>query len=397
MSGNNEAPQSMAQKQMKIAMVVAAYFAISISLVFVNKILMDKKTSMDAPLFMTWFQCVITVLICWILGEIGQTAAPGSFFKQFPKFAYKTDTAWKLLPLTLIFVSMITFNNLCLKYVEVSFYNVARSLTIVFNVILTWFMLGQKTSGNTLIMLGVVVLGFFVGSEGEVNFSMIGTIFGVTSSVFVSLNSIMTKKGMDLVDRNEWALSGYNNMNACLIFLPIILLSNEPAIIMANWHLLVSGRYWFLMTVGGVFGFMIGIVTILQIKVTSPLTHNISGTAKACVQTVLALIIWQNPTNFTNMLGVFLVLGGSMGYSYVRTQEMQAADQQKKLMSAKTGGGGAEAGIAVVNAGGKDAHAHASPSEASIATTSSVEGSSSGSEAAVRIPIVAGSGVVTQR
>ena len=34
--------------------------------------------------------------------------------------------------------------------------------------------------------------------------------------------------------------------------------------------------------------FGIGYVTGLQIKVTSPLTHNISGTAKAAAQTVLA-------------------------------------------------------------------------------------------------------------
>lgn len=32
---------------------------------------------------------------------------------------------------------MITFNNLCLKNVKVSFYLVARSLTIVFNVVLS--------------------------------------------------------------------------------------------------------------------------------------------------------------------------------------------------------------------------------------------------------------------
>lgn len=36
---------------------------------------------------------------------------------------------------------MVTFNNLCLKYVEVSFYNVARSLTIVFNVGLSFTIL----------------------------------------------------------------------------------------------------------------------------------------------------------------------------------------------------------------------------------------------------------------
>lgn len=41
----------------------------------------------------------------------------------------------QVLPLSVVFVGMITFNNLCLKYLGVSFYNVGRSLTTVFNVV----------------------------------------------------------------------------------------------------------------------------------------------------------------------------------------------------------------------------------------------------------------------
>ena len=44
-------------------------------------------------------------------------------------------TFLQVLPLSIVFVGMITFNNLCLKYLGVSFYNVGRSLTTVFNVV----------------------------------------------------------------------------------------------------------------------------------------------------------------------------------------------------------------------------------------------------------------------
>lgn len=43
----------------------------------------------------------------------------------------------QVLPLSFVFVMMITFNNLCLKYVDVSFYYIGRSLTTVFNVVST--------------------------------------------------------------------------------------------------------------------------------------------------------------------------------------------------------------------------------------------------------------------
>lgn len=42
--------------------------------------------------------------------------------------------------------------------------------------------------------------------------------------------------------------------------------------------------FWTCMVLAGFMGFAIGLVTVMQVKATSPLTHNISGTAKAAVQ-----------------------------------------------------------------------------------------------------------------
>lgn len=66
-------------------------------------------------------------------------------------------------------------------------------------------------------------------------------------------------------------------------------------------------------------------------QVTSPLTHNISGTAKACVQTVLATY-WFNDTKsvlwwFSN----WVVLGGSAAYARARQQEMEQQQRTEKL------------------------------------------------------------------
>jgi drug/metabolite transporter (DMT)-like permease len=51
---------------------------------------------------------------------------------------------------------------------QVSFYNVARSLTIVFNVILSFMILRSTVSSRTLLCLFLVFIGFYVGSDGEV-------------------------------------------------------------------------------------------------------------------------------------------------------------------------------------------------------------------------------------
>ena len=220
---------------------------------------------------------------------------------------------------------MITFNNLCLKWVQVSFYNVARSLTIVFNVIFSALMLGSTSSQQTMACLGVVILGFFLGSSGELDFSMKGTVAGIASSLFVSLNSIYTKKVLPAVDNDHWKLTYYNNINACILFIPLMLIFEHNPISAAFGQQFLNGVFWSAMLVAGFFGFAIGIVTVLQIKATSPLTHNISGTAKAAVQSMLAFYIWGNKATFMGVLGIFTVLGGSLLYTFVKMEENRSS------------------------------------------------------------------------
>lgn len=51
---------------------------------------------------------------------------------------------------------------------------------------------------------------------------LIGTVSGVISSVFVSLNSIYTSKLLSAVDNDKSKLLYYNNFNAAILFIPLI-------------------------------------------------------------------------------------------------------------------------------------------------------------------------------
>jgi len=255
------------------------------------------------------------------LGEVNLASKTSfSFFTQFPRASYRMSTAARIFPLSVVFVGMITFNNLCLKHVEVSFYNVARSLTIVFNVIFSWLLLGIPTCKKTVGCLFIVIWGFFIGAQGEMHFSLVGTACGILSSLFVSLNSIFTKKVLPIVDDNHWRLTFYNNVNACMIVAPLVYLFEGEYVLEHVMHL-NSPMYWSAMTVAGFFGFAIGIVTVMQIKATSPLSHNFSGTAKASVQSMLAFYLWGNEPTMKGVIGIFTVLGGSLLYTYVKMNE----------------------------------------------------------------------------
>merc|ERR1712226_339365 len=285
-------------------------------------------------LFITWYQCAVTAAACYAVASIPMVAPNNLSVGQLQ---ISPSVLRKVLPLSVVFVAMITFNNLCLKYVGVYFYYISRSLTTVFNVIMSYLILGQKTSVKAIACCGIIILGFYLGVDEEGNagsLSIMGTIFGVLASLTVSLNSIYTKRVLPAVDDNVRLLVFYNNINAMILFVPLIVVFGEiPEIY--SYPDLFSISFFLLMTAGGLFGLAIGYVTGLQVQVTSPLTHNISGTAKAAAQTVLATQWYGEIKTTWWWISNFIVLGGSAAYTKVKQMEMAAKQDTLPSVSAK--------------------------------------------------------------
>ncbi|VDN03005.1 unnamed protein product [Thelazia callipaeda] len=309
----------------------------SIGLVFLNKYLLsDDILKLDAPLFVTWYQCFVTVVLCYACYSVS-LLFPSWF--SFPCVSFNHRISREVLPLSFVFVGMITTNNLCLKYVGVSFYYIGRSLTTVFNMVLSYFLLGQITSFKSILCCALIISGFLLGVNQEDaagTLSTTGVIYGVASSVCVALNAIYTQRVLPTVGGSiaqltldRFFISRHNNMNALILFLPIVLFSGDINEILYFPHLL-SSWFWILMSLSGVFGFLISYVTGWQIQVTSPLTHNISGTAKAASQTVIAVVWWQEVKPLLWWISNTIVLFGSTLYTIVKGKEMANKHETNK-------------------------------------------------------------------
>lgn len=200
--------------------------------------------------------------------------------------------------------------------------------------------LHQVTSWRAIACCGVIILGFLLGLKeenetitGSLSFS--GVCSGVMASLCVALYAIFTKKVLKLVGENIWRLQFYNNLNAVVLILVAVLLVERPALHeFEHWW---SPYFWCLLLVAGLCGIGIGYVTSLQIQVTTPLTHNVSGTAKACAQTVLACVVYSQTKPFWWWVSNLMVLGGSSGYTYVRMTEMREEKEDRHLVIIEEG------------------------------------------------------------
>lgn len=170
----------------------------------------------------------------------------------------------------------------------------------------------------------MIIAGFWLGVDQEHvagSLSILGTLFGVLGSLSLSLYSIRMKQTLPIVNQDIWLLSYYNNVYSIVIFMPLMIISGEHRTVY-NYEKLGHPLFWGAMTIGGVFGFAIGYLTALQIKVTSPLTHNVSGTAKACAQTVLATYWFNEEKSFLWWLSNIIVLTASASYARIRQLEL---------------------------------------------------------------------------
>ncbi|RCN30836.1 hypothetical protein ANCCAN_23383 [Ancylostoma caninum] len=246
------------ERYIKVVAAVSAYWVCSIGLVFLNKYLLSsEELKLNAPLFITWFQCVVTVVLCFLLSFVSRSF-PNTI--NFPRMSVDAKISREVLPLSIVFVAMISFNNLCLKYVGVSFYYIGRCLTTVFNVICTYLILGQKTSARAIGCCFVIIAGFLLGVDQE-------DASGESCEFFV-----------------RRFFSVYS--------LSIVACSSRP------------------------------FFCIYSFQATSALTHNISGTAKAAAQTVMAVIYFSEIKTFMWWASNVIVLFGSAAYTYVKKQEM---------------------------------------------------------------------------
>jgi len=291
-------------------------------MVMANKWVLSKT---EVPLFFLFTQLLIAVLL-FIAAD---------FARLLPdRLTFDISICKGLVPMVGLNVLALSFSNFTLKYVEASFYPVARGLILPFTVVTSSLMLGARPSLLILISCTIVTLGFFIGVflDGTGTVSARGIFYGVTGSLITALHSVVIKKAMDVVSGSALMLSWYTNLLSSVLLLPISILVGEgPGIISllsnnadpsqgAGGMTALRTFLWGSMITGTI-GFAMSLASLLSIKVTSPITHMVSSAVRGVAASLLAMRFFGDVMTLGRATSIAVILGGSVYYTWVKHQE----------------------------------------------------------------------------
>ncbi|EPQ51938.1 hypothetical protein GLOTRDRAFT_80944 [Gloeophyllum trabeum ATCC 11539] len=303
---------------------VLFYLVAALAMVMANKWVLS---STEVPLFFLFTQLVIAVILFLISHAAGLVKVNMDF--SMPRLQ-------ALAPLVGLNVIGLSFSNFTLKYVDASFYQVARGLVLPFTCLTSFVFLHSRPSLRILLACGVVTLGFFIGVflDGT-PVSFIGVSFGVVSSAVTATHSVVIKRTLDVVKGSALDLSWYGNSLSAIALVPVIILAGEvpgvmkllfgPPEVTPVGTMTPLATFLWGSAITGVFGFLMSIASLLSIKVTSPITHMVSSAVRGVLATMLGAWLFHEIVTTGRVASIATILGGSIWYTWIKHVESQQA------------------------------------------------------------------------
>ncbi|OCH84349.1 hypothetical protein OBBRIDRAFT_764406 [Obba rivulosa] len=306
---------------------VSFYLVAALSMIMANKWVLNAT---DTPLFFLLAQLVIAVVLFLFAHMLGLLQLPLRLDPQVCK---------GLIPMVGLNVVGLSFSNYTLKYVDASFYQVARGMVLPFTVATSYAFLHSRPSLRAVLACSVVTLGFFVGVflDGT-SISAVGVSFGVASSLITAVHSVVIKKSLDVVKGSALHLSWYTNLMSAVVLAPLLVLAGElPGVLkllfgpddapVSEDKMSALSTFILGSAVTGVFGFLMSIASLLSIKVTSPITHMVSSAVRGGAASFLGMWLFDEIITTGRAASIVVILFGSIYYTWVKHVESLPASR----------------------------------------------------------------------
>eukprot|EP01064_Diplonema_japonicum_P000507 TRINITY_DN1032_c0_g1_i1.p1 TRINITY_DN1032_c0_g1~~TRINITY_DN1032_c0_g1_i1.p1 ORF type:complete len:364 (+),score=65.32 TRINITY_DN1032_c0_g1_i1:44-1093(+) len=321
------------------ALSVAAYSTCSISMVILNKLVMDTH-QFNFPSALLFFQSLSAFVLVAVLKNRG--------IVEFPNMSKQLILKW--LPLTGLFVGMLGTSMLGLRTMSVSITLLIKNFALIFIAVGDNILYGHYLDKWVLLSFLLMIFGSFVGAQQDKwvtpwglfwNFANVGFTTGYQLYMKGMLNEAKKTLG-------RWGPVYYNN----LLALPPLIFPTLYSAPVWKEKLEVSNdmlKLWLclMMFVGAI----MTMSSFWCMRMTSPTTYSVVGALNKVPLAIISMWVFdQYPTAY-GAFGIFLALLGGLLYTIVNVNASsnQAMKEKKERERADSALDDPESPALVVN------------------------------------------------
>ena len=308
-------------KAIKVPLYGIIYCIVSISAVFINKIILarnGKYSEFGSVEFLMLTQAIFGICVLLLSRSIR--------ILQFPILISKYSLL-RILLVDLLFMTQTTANAYAVRYLSMPMVALLKNCQVIVVCFLEFIFLHNAPTQSTMSSLFIIFFGSVCGSLTDIEFNVPGylaIIIAIFSSAMYIISIKLVFKEQKL---NQFTLLFWNNVFSIPFY---FIISYPTGAFTKALNFCINGpkEFWLYLLGSGITGAGVNITTYMFIQVSSPTTFSVLGVIKKIMQTLLGYILWTSPTNVSNIISVIVGVMGGIMYSVSKSRGKLPKNQQ---------------------------------------------------------------------
>lgn len=292
--------------QNNVPLCLLGNILLSVSIVIVNKLVYVR----------TGFPNVTLTFVHFVVTYIGLLLC-----ERLRIFQVKHLPILQILPLAVSFCGFVVFTNLSLGFNTVGTYQILKTLTMPTIMIIQTVAYHRTFSWKIKLTLIPISLGVCLNSAYDVKCNALGTLFALLGVIVTSFYQVWVGEKQKEFQVNSMQLLLYQApLSALLLFLCLPAIEPpwaEDGLLYRSWSLYDAG----LVLLSSLIAFLVNVSIFWIIGNTSAVTYNVVGQMKFCMTLIGGYVIFAEPIQPIQFLGILTTLFGVSMYAYFKIQD----------------------------------------------------------------------------
>lgn len=247
-------------------------------------------------------------------------------------FCVKDIDIKEMLLIAMTFCGFVVLTNLSLAHNTVGTYQVAKMLTTPCVIVMQMIFYRKRFSTLVKLTLIPITLGVVINFYYDIQFNVIGTVYGTLGVLVTSLYQVMVNRKQREFQMDPMQLLFYQApLSTVMLLIVIPIFEPVGQTFTHNWSLMDV----VMVILSGVVAFFVNLTSYWIIGKTSPLTYNMVGHSKFCLLLLGGSLLFHETLAINQVIGITLTLVGIILYAHVKMKDSQTVMPEFKIRETK--------------------------------------------------------------